>query len=183
MVSHQRHFGPGQLQFLTASTYRRAPLFLSPRLAQEFVAVLEELRAEFKFLLLGWVLMPDQFHLLLKCEPAESTSRVIQQLKQRTAVRILTLLRAHSRHAWRRRMLESLRLPATVHDGSHYRLWQRRFYPFGVYTRKKLLEKLQYMHHNPVKRGLVKTPRQWPWSSWRFYHLEESSPLSIDHMP
>jgi hypothetical protein len=53
MASRRRYFAPGQLQFVTASTYRRAPLFLSPRLAREFVAVLEEVRDEFGFLLLG----------------------------------------------------------------------------------------------------------------------------------
>ena len=179
MTSRTRYFGPGQLQFITASTYRRAPLFLSPRLARQLVAVLEEVRAEFGFLLLGWVLMPDHFHLLLKCQPAESPSRIVQQLKQRTAGRILRILRAQIRHAWCRRTLERLRLPATVHDGSSFRLWQRRFYPYGVYTEKKLLQKLDYMHNNPVKQHLVETPDQWPWSSWRAYHLQDPSPLSI----
>jgi putative transposase len=170
MASRRRYFAPGQLQFVTASTYRRAPLFLSPRLAREFVAVLEEVRGDFGFLLLGWVLMPDHFHLLLQCQPAESTSRVVQQLKQRTAARILRILRAQRHHAWCRRMLGNLRLPSTVHDGSTYRLWQRRFYPFSVRTEEKRLEKLDYMHDNPVKRGLVTAPADWPWSSWRFYH-------------
>jgi len=52
-------------------------------------------------------------------------------------------------------MLTRLRLPPTVHDGSHYRLWQRRFHPFNAFSEKKRQEKLNYMHSNPVKRGLV----------------------------
>jgi len=183
MATPPRSFARGQLQFITASTYRRAPLFRSARLAQAFVTQLQELRHEFAFRFYGWVLMPDHFHLLLKCEPDALTSRVIQQLKHRTAARIPKILRAHPRHAWCRRMLERLHLPDTVHDGSHCRVWQRRFYPFGVYSQKKLLEKLTYMHNNPVERGLVKSPGDWPWPSWRAYYLEDASALPIDPLP
>jgi putative transposase len=56
-----------------------------------------------------------------------------------------------------------------VHDHAHYRVWQRRFVPFGVFTKKKMMEKIDYMHHNPVKRGLAASSAEWPWSSWRFW--------------
>ncbi len=41
----------------------------------------------------------------------------------------------------------------------------------------------QYVHNNPVKRGLVSQPWDWQWSSWRFYHLKDSSILAMDRMP
>ncbi len=47
--------------------------------------------------------------------------------------------------------------------------WQPRFYDFNVYTNGKKREKLDYMHSNPVTRGLVRHPKDWPWSSWSFY--------------
>jgi hypothetical protein len=50
-------------------------------------------------------------------------------------------------------MLTRLCLPPSVHDESHYRLWQRRYFPFIVFTEEKCREKLNYMHNNPVKRG------------------------------
>jgi hypothetical protein len=68
-------------------------------------------------------------------------------------------------------MLGQSRLPRTVHDEWRYRLWRRRFYPLNVYSEKRRLEKLTYLHNNPVKRRLVGTPGEWPWSSWRFYFL------------
>lgn len=46
-----------------------------------------------------------------------------------------------------------------------------------------LLEKLNYIHGNPVKRRLAMSPEEWPWSSFRFYHLKDSSVLPIDHLP
>jgi REP element-mobilizing transposase RayT len=58
--------------------------------------------------------------------------------------------------------------------------WQARFYDFNVWTTKKRVEKLRYMHRNPVKRGLVATPEQWRWSSYRFYLLGESGRVRIN---
>jgi hypothetical protein len=49
------------------------------------------------------------------------------------------------------------------------RFWQRRFYDFNVFTEKKRIEKLRYMHRNPVKRGLAEKPEDWRWSSFRQY--------------
>jgi putative transposase len=182
MPFYKRRYSPGQLQFITPSTYRPTPLFLSERFRRCFTETLSETRAEREFLLLGWVLMPDHFHLLLKPEPAEATSRIVKRLKEETARRILTMLHEHRRYPWCRKMLERLRLPPTVHDESHYRVWQRRFFPFNVYSEKKRLEKLDYMHINPEKRGLVKRPGDWPWSSWRFYFLEDASILAMDRL-
>jgi len=58
--------------------------------------------------------------------------------------------------------------------------WQRRFYDFNVWTLKKKTEKLGYMHMNPVKRGLVTHPRDWPWSSYSFYEGEGEILIVID---
>ena len=47
--------------------------------------------------------------------------------------------------------------------------WQARFYDFNVYSERKRVEKLDYMHANPITRKLVSHPKDWPWSSWGFY--------------
>jgi len=54
-------------------------------------------------------------------------------------------------------------------DGAPRAFWQARFYNFNVYSEGKRKEKLNYMHANPVVRGLVKHPKDWAWSSWSFY--------------
>jgi hypothetical protein len=53
---------------------------------------------------------------------------------------------------------------------------------FNVYSEAKRREKLNYMHNNPVKRGLVKEPGDCPWSSWRFYFLQDVSLLPMDRL-
>jgi putative transposase len=58
--------------------------------------------------------------------------------------------------------------------------WQARFYDFNVWTTRKRVEKLRYMRRNPVKRGLVSSPEQWRWSSYRFYLLDEADPVRVN---
>jgi putative transposase len=61
-----------------------------------------------------------------------------------------------------------------------WQFWQRRFYDFNVWNRAKLIEKLKYMHRNPVVRGLVARPEDWPWSSFRHYAMGEIGPVEIE---
>jgi REP element-mobilizing transposase RayT len=91
-------------------------------------------------------------------------------LKQRTARALLPKKRRMD--ARQRRLFgdTSLRTP----------FWQARFYDFNVWTTKKRVEKLRYMHRNPVKRGLVDAPEQWRWSSYRFYLLDEAGPVRVN---
>lgn len=182
MPLYHRSFTPGHLQFITTSAYRRTPLFRDEGFCREFVSVLADLRGTKGFTLTGWVLMPDHFHLLLRTEPADAVRTIIKLLKQQTAFRILSTLRDATDNLDREELLERLRLPPTVHDESTYRVWQRRFYPFNIYTERKRSEKLNYMHNNPVKRGLVAHPGEWPWSSWRFYFLGDASVLAMDRL-
>jgi putative transposase len=57
--------------------------------------------------------------------------------------------------------------------------WQARYYDFNVFTQKKRLEKLNYMHLNPVKRGLVEKPEDWLWSSIHYYETGEQGRVKI----
>jgi len=59
-------------------------------------------------------------------------------------------------------------------------IWQRRFYDFNVWTERKRIEKLRYMHRNPVKRGLVENPEDWQWSSFRFYAYGEAGLVRLN---
>ena len=58
-------------------------------------------------------------------------------------------------------------------------LWIHRSYPFTIKTRKKLEEKLNYMHMNPVRAGLAKRTIDWPWSSAKYYELGKSVGVPI----
>jgi putative transposase len=58
--------------------------------------------------------------------------------------------------------------------------WLRRYYDFNVYTEAKTVQKLKYMHRNPVRRGLVAKPEVWPWSSFRHYATGKPGTVEIE---
>lgn len=83
---------------------------------------------------------------------------------------------------WRARMLARFDLPATVRDEANGPVGQRRFYARNVWSEKKRLEKLNYLHNNPVQRRWVSAPGEWPWSSRRFYFLQDASRIALDRL-
>jgi len=58
-------------------------------------------------------------------------------------------------------------------------VWEPRYHDFNVFTEAKRIEKLRYMHRNPVKAGLVEHPEDWPWSSFNAYATNEAHPIKI----
>jgi putative transposase len=60
--------------------------------------------------------------------------------------------------------------------------WQVRYYDFNVFPYNKRVEKLKYMHRNPVTRGLVERPEDGPWSSYRHYLLDEPGTVRISRV-
>ena len=69
---------------------------------------------------------------------------------------------------------------AVADAGRAGRIWQPRFYDFVVFSERKRVEKLRYMHRNPVKRGLVREPQDWAWSSFRHYACDEAGPVLVN---
>jgi len=68
---------------------------------------------------------------------------------------------------------------AGLFDHVPQHIWQKRFYDFNLWTERKRIEKLRYMHRNPVKRGLVASPELWRWSSFRAYFWGESGLVRV----
>ena len=123
------------------------------------------------FHLIGYVVMPEHVHLLIS-EPREGTpSTVLHKLKLGVARKLRKRKRACA---------GQLRLPFAAPREPLRAFWQARFYDFNVYSRGKKREKLNYMHANPVKRGLVNHPRDWAWSSWAYYFGGEKPLLPMD---
>ena len=168
----KRYFGRGHLHFITFSCYRRLPLLKTERARHTFVKELAKVRDELGFHLIGYVVMPEHVHLLIS-EPTSGTpSTVLHKLKLRVARKLRNRRRSVS--------AQQLQLPFQKHGEPLRAFWQARFYDFNVYTNGKRTEKLNYMHANPVIRGLVKHPQDWPWSSWSFYAKGEPGLVRMD---
>lgn len=168
----KRYYGQKQLHFVTFSCYRRLPLLASRRARNLVVVELSKVRTEYEFLLAGYVLMPNHVHLLMSEPNRRTPSTVLQMLKQRVSRKMRESEERMPRKERRLNLSDSIdELP---------QFWQPRFYDFNVYSHKKMKEKLDYMHANPVTRGLVEHPKDWPWSSFLFYATGEQGLLAID---
>jgi len=134
------------------------------------VKLLDRVRSRFRFLLIGYVVMPEHVHLLVSEPKKGNPSKMLQVLKQ-------TVSRALRRPVKKPSAQLSLAF-ASVTDSPAF--WQRRFYDFNVWSERKVPEKLDYMHRNPVQRQLVSHPKDWPWSSWSHYEKGEMGLIRID---
>jgi len=144
-----------ELHFITFSCYQRQPLLASPRAMHLFEVALEQSRRRYNFYLIGYVVMPEHVHLLIS-EPEHGTlASAVQAIKQSVSRRL-------------------------IGDRAHF--WQARYYDFNVWTKRKCVEKLCYIHRNPVKRGLVAKPEHWPWSSFRHYLTGEEGVVEIESL-
>jgi putative transposase len=165
----KRFYGSGDLHFITSSCYRRQAFLASERRRDLFLVVLEEVRQRYGFVVVGYVVMPEHFHLLLSEPEKGNPSVVMQALKLGFARRVLPTRRGDD---GRQSHLRPKAKPAHV--------WQRRFYDYNVRGQHKRVEKLRYIHRNPVRRGLVKSPEQWRWSSFRDYAYGERGPVRVN---
>jgi len=161
-IDLKRFYGQHHLHFITCSCYDRLPLLGSVRARNTFLEILKETRDRYGFNLVGFVVMPEHIHLLMSEPASGSPSTVMQVLKQRVALRLRSSLRPPAPEE---------QLSPHAADSAHPlpQFWERRFYDFNIWSHKKRIEKLGYMHLNPVKRGLVIHPRDWTWSSYSFY--------------
>ena len=161
----KRYYGYQHWHFLNCTCYHRRKLLAAPERMDRFLLELERVRRQFLFHVGGYVVMPEHFHMLISEPELGDPSGVMQLLKQRTA---------HTFNKWRRASGE---LPPS---GPAVPFWQARFVDFNVYTHRKRVEKIRYMHNNPVQRRLVSEPGEWRWSSYRFYRYGEAGPVKID---
>src|SRR5438094_6257747 len=167
----KRYYGTGGMHFITWSCYRRQPL-LDPTARKDLLlAVLELMRHRYRFVVIGYVVMPEHVHLLIGEPERANPSAVMQAVKQGFARRLLRRLRTRS---------DERQCSLWSRDADETHVWQRRFYDFVVWSERKRIEKLLYMHHNPVKRGVVLQPEQWRWSSFRYYAYAERGPVLVN---
>ena len=157
--------------FITFTCYRRQSFLNTPAVCDAFLRILERTRLRYEFLIYGFVVMPNHVHLLIS-EPKQGTiATVIQSLKIASA-------RYEKTHICQKKA--DMGHKAVGHDAQATPFWQRRYYDRNVRDNEEFIEELKYIHRNPVKRGLVDKPEDWPWSSYRHYALDEPGIVAVE---
>jgi putative transposase len=146
-----RYQQAGDFHFLTFSCYRRQAYLSSAEAMDLFEDALERVRQRYLFAVAGYVVMPEHVHLLVSEPKRCLLSKAIQ------AVKLSVTMRSAQRP-----------------------FWQAHYYDFNVSSRGKFVEKLRYIHRNPVRRGLVEKPENWKWSSFRHYQTGMQGRVEIE---
>jgi putative transposase len=132
----------GQTHFVTFGCYHRRPLFTTNTSRQTFEVALERVRVSFGLCVYGYVVMPDHVHLLSAEPQRRLLADALKSLKQGVSRRL-------------------------IGEAEHF--WQKRYYDYNIRDHHQFMEKLRYIHRNPVMRGLCEQPQDWEWSSCRHY--------------
>jgi putative transposase len=140
-----------QSHFVTFSCYGREARLTEESTCQAFLDSLERVRRRRGIRLYGYVLMPEHVHLLMS-EPE---------------------------HGLLCGALQALKISVARRAGGGT-MWQRRYYDRNVCDHEEFVEKLRYIHRNPVARGLCARPQEWPWSSFQHYLTAEMSVVEIE---
>jgi putative transposase len=164
-----------QALYITIVTKDRLPVFQTDRIKLISCQAIDEARTSGKFLIFAYVIMSDHMHLLtsspktsadvLRCVKGITGRRVIDYLKERKYESSLAKLRHED---WKRE--------------HKYSLWQQEKNVFSIFSEGVFMQKVNYIHLNPVKAGLVKKAIDYRWSSARIWQRRdaEDEPLRVD---
>ncbi|MBW4027763.1 MAG: hypothetical protein HIU93_10205 [Acidobacteria bacterium] len=142
---HEHIYGKGHLHLITCTSFERQPRLGLEKHRDVFARLLEEVRVKFRFGIVGYVVMPDHFRLLMREPEIDTAANSVEMIEQR----------------YRRRYNNSAR--------SVEQVWEKRHSDEHVFGVEMIAARLASMHQEPVRAGLVETATDWKWSSARFY--------------
>jgi putative transposase len=150
---------PERAHFVTSTIVDWLPVFQTPACCDILVGSLEFCQREKGLRLYAWVILDNHFHAVVS---SEQLPRVMADLKKFTAGKLIAQLEAE-RRAW---LLDLLAAGKADHKtSSTYQLWQEGYHPQAIYSDEMMMQKINYVHLNPVRRGWVVSPEHWRYSS------------------
>ena len=163
-IKHIEH--PNHARELTFSCFRRFPLLANDVFKQLLAESIDRAVERHGFDLVAFVFMPEHVHLIVyPRRPGANVSELLYALKRPHSFRVKQWMIEHD-DAWLSKLTIRERKDKTV-----FRFWQEGpGYDRNIDSPETLLSSIEYLHFNPVKRGLCTSPREYRWSSWRHYH-------------
>ena len=145
--------------FVTSTVVQWLPVFTTAPRCDILVAAFEYCRAHKDLRISAWVILDNHFHAIVS---APDVTRVMADFKRHTARRIIEQLKTEGCE-WLLHQLEYFR--AKHKTESTHQFWQEGFHPQAIMSDEMMAQKRDYLHQNPVKRGLVAAPEHWRYSS------------------
>jgi len=178
MRSRQRNIFEkcGDIFFVTSTVVGHIDIFINKSLCKIFIDNLEYYQERGDYKILAYVLMPDHFHLILKIRQDCSISQCIGNLKRITSRKISEYL-INYRDC---RLLDQLRMAASSENTDDSKIWKYRFDCLVINNVSTLRQKMDYTHNNPVRRGLVSSASEWPFSSANNYNGSDDGIIAVE---
>ena len=161
--------------FITAVAKDRLRVFRTDAMKSVTCAAIDEARTSCGFLLFAYVIMPEHIHMLT--DSPHKPSKVLQFIKGIVGHRLIDYLKAHNYESSLRKLQHE-----DWKRNHRYSLWQHDSDVFSVTSESTFMQKVNYIHLNPVRAGLVEQAVDYRWSSARFWNRcpSEDEPLSVD---
>jgi putative transposase len=159
--------------FITSTIVEWIPVFTRKPYIDILINALTFCRQNKGLKLFAYVIMDNHFHVVTS---GENLSNTIKDLKRHTAREIINLAESE-KNMWLLQQFIFYRL--AYKSGSKYQVWQEGFHPKQMFSEETLRQKIDYIHHNPVRIGWVDKPEDWVYSSARNY-LELDALMEID---
>ena len=169
---------PGHAHELTCSCFRRLQMFSKDRTCEWLATEVREVCGELKYSLWAYVFMPDHVHLVV-CprEDVYDTSQFLKRVKEPVSRQAVQFLKREAPD-WLSR-IQVVRGETVEH---HF--WQPgRGHDRNITTTRTLQRMIDYVHMNPVRKGLVEHARDWKWSSAGWYEGTPLNDLKPDPIP
>ena len=164
------------LYFITSTIIEWLPVFTNEKYFNILVDAVKYYQQNKKFKVHAYVILDNHFHMLIS---GEDLSKTLSSVKSFTAKRIIEEL-CNDKKDW---LLHQFKFSKLLHKKeSTYQIWQEGFHPQQILTESMLQQKFDYIHMNPVKRGLVNEPYYWRYSSASFYYKDEIGDIKIDEI-
>lgn len=169
MPEYRRAAIEGGTYFFTVVTHNRQPLLTEVWVRKALREGIQEVRQSLPFIIEGWVLLPDHLHAIWTLPDGDPNYQARWAIIKRTVTRRFTDLLANVREDLVRKTHPTFsgnKISTSRQKRQEGGFWQRRFWEHLIRDDDDLQRHMDYLHWNPVKHGYVKTPLEWPYSTF-----------------
>ncbi len=161
--SRYKIYEPTHPHFITCTILHWIPIFTNKDSVEIIIDSLKHLQQSDNLTIYAYVILENHLHLVAS---SDDIAKTVKKFKSYTAKEILKLLQKNGVKT----ILEQLAFYKKAHKThTEYQVWQEGFAPKLIQSEKMVIEKIEYIHNNPVKRGYVDECEHWRYSSARDY--------------
>jgi putative transposase len=163
--------------FVTTTVARFADVFTTDKYCDIFIHNIHHYQNRYKFLILGYVIMPSHFHWILDINPAlGAISDIMRDIKKYTTWDVMEAMEKDNRD----QLMKLFEQASVGYPDQKRKFWMNRFDDEIIRNQEMFRTKLEYIHNNPVKANLVDEAEEYKYSSARNYLLNDQTVLFVE---